>query len=79
MLGMVFKNVRQIMSSIIIVGAAVLAFTLAVFIGLAIVQEPAPVGLRRILRGASVAAIFIVMAFMMISYVIRKFSMNGRN
>jgi hypothetical protein len=77
--GIVLRKAGQITSRIIIAAAAVLALMLAVFIGLAIIQDPQPVGICRILRASSIAATFIVMAFMMISYLIRKFGINGRS
>ena len=63
----------SVVSWLIIAGAALIAITLAVFLGRVIFQEANPHGMRMIFRVSLFAAIFLGMAFMMISYLIRKF------
>ncbi|PWT84257.1 MAG: hypothetical protein C5B58_05010 [Acidobacteria bacterium] len=60
-------------SRLIVAAATLVAITLAVFIGRSILQDPIPSGMRMILRASLSAAMLLVMAFMMISYLIRKF------
>ena len=67
-----WRVLLSVASRIVVAGAALIAITLAVFLGRAIFQDANPPGMRMILR-ASLFAIFLVMAFMMISYLIRKF------
>jgi len=57
---------------VIIAVAAILALTLALFTGLAVIHNPGPHGMRMILRASLSAGVLIVMAFMMISYLVRK-------
>ncbi len=49
-----------------------MAALLAVFIGRAVVQDPVHVEMGMILRASVIAAFFVIMAFMMISYLVRK-------
>jgi len=67
------KTVR-IASRLIIAGAAVAALTLAVGIALHSVQPYERMGTWTMVRPSLIAAAFIVMAFVMISYLIRRFS-----
>ncbi len=66
------RKFGRIASRIIIAGAAILSVALAVSIGRAIL-ESGVVGMRRILTGSLCAAVFIMFAVMMISYLVRKF------
>ncbi len=66
------KKAGQITSRIIIAGAAILALTLALSVGLAVIHYPGLPGMRMILRGSLSAGVFIVMAIMMVSYLVRK-------
>jgi hypothetical protein len=49
-----------------------MAVTLAVFIAREIIQYPGTIGMRMILRGSLIAAVFVLMAIMMISYLVGK-------
>jgi uncharacterized BrkB/YihY/UPF0761 family membrane protein len=68
----VLRKAGQITSRIIIAGAAILALTLALSLGFAVVDYPGRPGMRMIFRASLIAGVFIVMAFMMISYLVRK-------
>ena len=63
----------RVAARIITVVAAILAVTLAVFIGREIIQSSHRVGMWMILRASLLAALLILMAMMMISYSLRKF------
>jgi hypothetical protein len=62
----------QITWRLIIAGAAILALTLALSIGLAVIHYPGRPEMRMILWASLSAGVFIIMAFMMISYLVRK-------
>jgi hypothetical protein len=68
----VLTNAARIVSRIIIAVFALVAIVMAVYVGLAIVQQPGHGRMWMILRASSIAAMFVVMAFMMISYLVRK-------
>lgn len=68
----VSRNSAHVAGRVVIAVAAILALTLAVFIVREIVDYPGHVELGTILRGAVVAAVFVVIVFMMISYLLRK-------
>lgn len=65
-------NPARIVSRLVIAVFALLAIMMAVYVGLAIVQQPGHGRMWMILRASSIAAVFVVMAFMMISYLVRK-------
>jgi hypothetical protein len=67
-----WRVLLSVVSRLIVAAAALVAITLAVFLGRSILQDPIPSGMRMILRASLFAAMFLVMAFMMISYLIRK-------
>jgi hypothetical protein len=68
----VLRNTTRVASLVIIAGATLVAALLAAFIGRAVVQFPVHVEMRTILRASVIAAFFVVMAFVMISYLVRK-------
>jgi hypothetical protein len=65
-------NATRIASRIIIAVFALVAIMMAVYVGLAIVQQPGHGRMWMILRASSIAAMFVVMAFAMVSYLVKK-------
>ena len=68
----VTRYTAQFVSRAFIAIAAIVALTLAVSILREIVDYPGHIELRLILRGAAIAAVLVVIVFMMISYLVRK-------
>jgi uncharacterized RDD family membrane protein YckC len=73
----VLRKAGKITSRIIIAGAAILALTLALSIGLAVIDYPGRPGMQMILRGSISAGVLIVLAFLLISYLARKSERRG--
>jgi hypothetical protein len=67
----VLTNAARIASRIIIAGFALVAIMMAVYVGLAILQQSGHGRMWMILRASAIAAMFVVMAFAMISYLVR--------
>ena len=68
----VLTNAARMVSRIIIAVFGLVAIMMAVHVGLAIIQRPGHGRMWMILRASSIAAMFVVMAYMMISYLVRK-------
>jgi hypothetical protein len=68
-----WRVLLSVVSRLIIAGAALIAITLAVFLWTGYFSGTNPPGMRMIFRVSLFAAILLGMAFMMISYHIRKF------
>ena len=68
----VLKETARIVSRVIIAGAALMALILAIGISFRVIDGYGRMSPWMIVRPSLIAAVFVVMAFVMISYLIKK-------
>ena len=66
------KKTARIVSRVIIAGAALMALILAIGISFRVIDGYGHMSPWMIVRPSLIAAVFVVMAFVMISYLIKK-------
>ena len=66
------KETARIVSRVIIAGAALMALILAVGVTLRVIDTYGRMSPWMMVRGSLIVAVFVVMAFVMISYLIKK-------
>jgi hypothetical protein len=70
------KGVSRTVSRLIIAGAAIVALILAVSSALRVIDRHGRMSIWTVMGPSLIAAVLIVMAFAMISYLIKKFRME---